>query len=956
MTDFRIDVLIDPAQATRGGKQVERQLDRIEKEAVELRNALAQALSMRDAGTAQALGRIERALDEATERAVITDARVSRIGKDISDRQVRRFNQGLDETAVKASNAEKFLKRAFAGFSVAFAIRQFAQFSDEATRLTNQLRTVIEDQETLGTTLDALTGIANRTRTDIGGLVQLYQRGSIAAKELGASSDQLITFVDRVGQALAVQGISATEARGALLQLSQALGSGIVRAEEFNSILEGAFPIAQAAARGLAEAGGSVAKLRSLIVTGQVTSQEFFTAFLRGSKEIENQFSKTESTIGQALTVFRNNLTRSIKDFNDTTGAANAIAKSILFLGEHLPATTTAIGFLTAAMVANSAAGKSLIATMVALRAAFLAAGGASTAAGAATAFATSLGAGRVEMLKFGAAATVLTGSLFLLNHQLNKVRETLEEDAKRVRDLEEDTKRLSKTSVLLTQYQRELNNLNRTVIETEDGRRIERGPLSESQLQRIEFLKQAIADLRGGIKQQAQEQRAAAAAAKEESDAIERQRELLEKIQKPMKEYEQLQRDLTALLNTNKITQEQFNSVLAEAAPKQPKAEEDPFAKQLESLKHQNAELEIRATKLGVTQQGLLLELELGRQGIEVDAEKRRLLAEQLLQRKELTDQIEAQKAAEKFSDTVAAMQDQITLRNIEITQGQQAAQVESILNGLRKEGVKITAERRLEIERTVAAQAALAQFTEDRKRLDSLRQEVDVLGQLRQQELDLLDLRRQHPALIEQIDRALDDLKIRQLEASNSLADGFERAFRKLKKEAEDLAAVGESVVNVFADRGADALAQFITTGKFSFKEFASSIVEDLTRIIARLLIVKLLSAAIGGGPTTPQLNPQTNGQPFFLEGRARGGDVRAGQAYVVGEKQPELFVPDRSGTILPSTNMAAAAPPEVKITMINVSSEREALSAMAGSEGEKIVLNHLAKNPEALRRMGS
>ena len=55
-------------------------------------------------------------------------------------------------------------------------------------------------------------------------------------------------FFGQLGKALAIQGSSATESSGALRQLSQAFSSGIVRAEEFNSILEGAFPIAQAAA------------------------------------------------------------------------------------------------------------------------------------------------------------------------------------------------------------------------------------------------------------------------------------------------------------------------------------------------------------------------------------------------------------------------------------------------------------------------------------------------------------------------------------------------------------------------------------------------------------------------------------------------------------------------------------------------------------------------------------
>ncbi|MGR6730310.1 tape measure protein, partial [Aeromonas veronii] len=77
---------------------------------------------------------------------------------------------------------------------------------------------------------------------------------------------QLINFTDKVALALRVAGTDSQTASGALLQLSQALGSGTVRAEEFNSVQEGALPILQAVAAGFKEAGGSVSKLRQLVL------------------------------------------------------------------------------------------------------------------------------------------------------------------------------------------------------------------------------------------------------------------------------------------------------------------------------------------------------------------------------------------------------------------------------------------------------------------------------------------------------------------------------------------------------------------------------------------------------------------------------------------------------------------------------------------------------------------
>ena len=130
---------------------------------------------------------------------------------------------------------------------------------------------------------------AQRNAAPIETLVQLYSRLSLVQKELGVDGEELIGFTDNVALALRVAGTDAQAASGALLQLSQALGGGVVRAEEFNSILEGALPIAQAAAAGLKEAGGSVARLRALVVDGKVSSEAFFRAFEAGAHTLQHR-------------------------------------------------------------------------------------------------------------------------------------------------------------------------------------------------------------------------------------------------------------------------------------------------------------------------------------------------------------------------------------------------------------------------------------------------------------------------------------------------------------------------------------------------------------------------------------------------------------------------------------------------------------------------------------------
>ena len=93
-----------------------------------------------------------------------------------------------------------------------------------------------------------------------------------------------------------------------------------MRGEEFNSILEGAFPIALAAARGIERVGGSVGRLRTEIIEGRITSEEFFRGILAGGEEIDRQFALTTPTIGQAFTVLRTGLIRSAEAINEIAG------------------------------------------------------------------------------------------------------------------------------------------------------------------------------------------------------------------------------------------------------------------------------------------------------------------------------------------------------------------------------------------------------------------------------------------------------------------------------------------------------------------------------------------------------------------------------------------------------------------------------------------------------------
>ncbi|MGP4670643.1 tape measure protein [Agrobacterium salinitolerans] len=219
------------------------------------------------------------------------------------------------------------------GAAKAFALiggaQGFRQLSDSATKIDNSLKVAGLSGEALEGVYQNLFAAAQKNAAPLETLVQLYGRVALVQRELGVSSDEIINLSSNVALALRASGQSSQEASGALLQLSQALGSGVVRAEEFNSILEGAPTILQAAAAGIQQAEGSVAKLRQIMLDGKLSSKAFFDGINAGAPVLEQKVAGAVLTLDQRLENLRTALTNATRDFNKSSNAANTFGSAI---------------------------------------------------------------------------------------------------------------------------------------------------------------------------------------------------------------------------------------------------------------------------------------------------------------------------------------------------------------------------------------------------------------------------------------------------------------------------------------------------------------------------------------------------------------------------------------------------------------------------------------------------
>ncbi len=268
--------------------------------------------------------------------AVLLEARVSDFERKIAS-ATRNAERNFKRVETTSARMQARLNSTYSGIAAsaakAFALiggaQGFRQLSDSGTRITNSLKVAGLAGEELEGVYQKLFTAAQKNAAPLETLVQLYGRVSLVQKELGVSSDEIISLSSNVALALRASGQSSQEASGALLQLSQALGAGVVRAEEFNSILEGAPTILQAAAAGIKQAEGSVAKLRQIMLDGKLSSKAFFDGINAGAPILEQKVASAVLTVDQRIENLRTALTNSVRRFNESTQAANTFGGAI---------------------------------------------------------------------------------------------------------------------------------------------------------------------------------------------------------------------------------------------------------------------------------------------------------------------------------------------------------------------------------------------------------------------------------------------------------------------------------------------------------------------------------------------------------------------------------------------------------------------------------------------------
>ena len=235
--------------------------------------------------------------------------------------------------------------------SVGFA-KSMLDTADAMQSINSQVRQVTSSETEYLAVQRQLLDVANNTRTSLESTGRLYVSTSRALKDYGYTQQEILKFTEATNNAMTIGGVGAQQRSAALLQLSQALGSGVLQGDEFKSISEAAPILLDTIAEYM---GKSRAEIKKLGSEGKLTADVIFKAISGASEKFGEQAAKMPMTMGQALTVFSNNWQSMVSKLLNDSGAMSGIAAIIKLIADNLTLVVPIVAGFAVAVAAATA-------------------------------------------------------------------------------------------------------------------------------------------------------------------------------------------------------------------------------------------------------------------------------------------------------------------------------------------------------------------------------------------------------------------------------------------------------------------------------------------------------------------------------------------------------------------------------------------------------------------------
>lgn len=243
-----------------------------------------------------------------------------------TSRNIAKIGDSADGVGNKISNLLDRFNALLAVVGVTVSVSQLISMVDQWKTIAGQVKNVTKSEREALEVQKELYQIADRTRQSYASTSQLFTSIARNSSELGKSNGEILNFTEDVSNAMILGGGDAASQSAALVQLGQALGSGTLRGDELNSIMEQAPRLAKVIADGM---GVTIGQLRNLGAEGKLTAIDVFNAVRSQSDRLKMEMGKMPWTFEQALTKMSNKLGNFFYNIEKRTGIVSSLAEGM---------------------------------------------------------------------------------------------------------------------------------------------------------------------------------------------------------------------------------------------------------------------------------------------------------------------------------------------------------------------------------------------------------------------------------------------------------------------------------------------------------------------------------------------------------------------------------------------------------------------------------------------------
>ncbi len=243
--------------------------------------------------------------------------------------RLEKMNGGAAKAAKSLDQLQTSISRVASAIATSIVVewgRAFLVAADNMSQLNARIERLTGSAATASQTMQSLMNISSTTGGSLQDTAKLWETLSTALRSTGATNGQILQLTETLQKIGRIGGTSAEEMANALRQFGQSISSGVVRAEEFNSILEQMPELARQMAAGL---GISIGELRQLMLDGKLTAQDALNAIQKQTGVVNTEFAKLPRTLSQANASLTNSFLSMVDSVNQTTGASAAMVAVI---------------------------------------------------------------------------------------------------------------------------------------------------------------------------------------------------------------------------------------------------------------------------------------------------------------------------------------------------------------------------------------------------------------------------------------------------------------------------------------------------------------------------------------------------------------------------------------------------------------------------------------------------